>query len=299
MAEAEGIESTDEDLDEELAAVADAGGPAGRGGPRAASSATARCSAVRSDIRKRKALEWLIEHVEVVDEPDGDRPSSAATLELDPTDDDDADAATTQMVPRPSAPSPSRAEAQRPMRDDELQPSRYNYLVPRSSSRPTGASAALDLYSRLLKEHIIFLGTPIDDTIANLICAQLLHLESENPDKDINIYINSPGGDITALFAIYDTMQYIKPDIATICFGQAASAAAVLLAAGTKGKRLALPARPGPAAPAVGPVAAARPPTSRSRPRRSCGCGTCSSRSLPTTPASRSRRSTATPTATS
>ena len=84
-------------------------------------------------------------------------------------------------------------------------------------------------------------GTPIDDTIANLICAQLLHLESENPDKDINIYINCPGGDITALFAIYDTMQFIKNDIATICFGQAASAAAVLLAAGTKGKRLALP----------------------------------------------------------
>jgi ATP-dependent Clp protease protease subunit len=97
------------------------------------------------------------------------------------------------------------------------------------------------LYSRLLKENIIFLGTPIDDTIANLICAQLIHLESENPDKDINIYINSPGGDITALFAIYDTMQFIKNDIATICLGQAASAAAVLLAAGTKGKRLALP----------------------------------------------------------
>ncbi|MDA3042338.1 MAG: ATP-dependent Clp protease proteolytic subunit, partial [Actinomycetota bacterium] len=98
-----------------------------------------------------------------------------------------------------------------------------------------------DLYSRLLKENIIILGTPIDDTIANLVCAQLIHLESENPDKDINIYINSPGGDISALFAIYDTMQFIKNDIATICLGQAASAAAVLLAAGTKGKRLALP----------------------------------------------------------
>ena len=85
------------------------------------------------------------------------------------------------------------------------------------------------------------MGTPIDDTVANLICAQLLHLESENPDKDINLYINSPGGDINALFAIYDTMQYIKPDITTICFGQAASAAAVLLAAGAGGKRLALP----------------------------------------------------------
>ena len=104
-----------------------------------------------------------------------------------------------------------------------------------------GQTVSTDLYSRLLKENIIFLGTPIDDTVANLICAQLLHLESENPDKDINLYINSPGGDITALFAIYDTMQFIKPDISTICFGQAASAAAVLLAAGTPGKRLALP----------------------------------------------------------
>ena len=98
-----------------------------------------------------------------------------------------------------------------------------------------------DLYSRLLKDNIIFLQTPIDDTVASVICAQLIHLESENPDKDINIYINSPGGDITALFAIYDTMQFIKNDVATICLGQAASAAAVLLAAGTKGKRLALP----------------------------------------------------------
>ncbi len=117
----------------------------------------------------------------------------------------------------------------------------YGYLVPTVVEQTNRGERAFDLYSRLLKEHIIFLGTPIDDTIANLVCAQLLHLESENADKDINIYINSPGGDITALFAIYDTLQYVKPDIATICFGQAASAAAVLLAAGTKGKRMALP----------------------------------------------------------
>jgi ATP-dependent Clp protease protease subunit len=116
-----------------------------------------------------------------------------------------------------------------------------NYLVPTVVEQTNRGERAYDLYSRLLKENIIFLGTPIDDTIANLVCAQLLHLESENPDKDISIYINSPGGDITALFAIYDTMRFIKPDISTICFGQAASAAAVLLAAGTKGKRLALP----------------------------------------------------------
>jgi len=116
-----------------------------------------------------------------------------------------------------------------------------NYLVPTVVEQTNRGERAFDLYSRLLKENIIFLGTPIDDTIANLICAQLLHLESENPDRDINLYINSPGGDINALFAIYDTMSYIKPDIATICFGQAASAAAVLLAAGAPGKRLALP----------------------------------------------------------
>ena len=116
-----------------------------------------------------------------------------------------------------------------------------NYYVPNVTETTSRGERVYDLYSRLLKENIIFLGTPIDDTLANLVCAQLIHLESENPDKDINIYINSPGGDITALFAIYDTMQFIKNDIATICLGQAASAAAVLLAAGTKGKRLALP----------------------------------------------------------
>ena len=116
-----------------------------------------------------------------------------------------------------------------------------NYYIPNVTETTSRGERTYDLFSRLLKENIIFLGTPIDDTIANLVCAQLIHLESENPDRDINIYINSPGGDITALFAIYDTMQFIKNDIATICLGQAASAAAVLLAAGTKGKRLALP----------------------------------------------------------
>ena len=116
-----------------------------------------------------------------------------------------------------------------------------NYMVPSVIEQTSRGERHSDLFSRLLRDNILFLGTPIDDTVANLICAQLLHLESENPDRDINIYINSPGGDITALFAIYDTMQYIKPDITTICLGQAASAAAVLLAAGTPGKRMALP----------------------------------------------------------
>jgi len=117
----------------------------------------------------------------------------------------------------------------------------YNYIVPTVIENSTRGERAYDLYSRLLRERIIFLGTPIDDTIANLICAQMLFLESEDPDKDINLYINSPGGDITGLLAIYDTMKYIKPDVSTFCFGQAASAAAVLLGAGTKGKRFALP----------------------------------------------------------
>ncbi len=116
-----------------------------------------------------------------------------------------------------------------------------NYLVPQVSEQTSRGTQFSDLYSRMLKDNIIFLDTPVDDQIASLTCAKLIHLESENPDKDISIYINSPGGDITALFAIYDTMQFIKNDIATICLGQAASAAAVLLAAGTKGKRLALP----------------------------------------------------------
>ena len=116
-----------------------------------------------------------------------------------------------------------------------------NYLVPTVVESSNRGERAYDLYSRLLKERIIFLGTPIDDTIANLVCAQMLFLESEDPEKDINLYINSPGGDITGLLAIYDTMKYIKPDVSTFCFGQAASAAAVLLGAGSKGKRYALP----------------------------------------------------------
>ena len=116
-----------------------------------------------------------------------------------------------------------------------------DYLVPVVIEQTNRGERSFDIYSRLLKDRIVFLGTPIDDQVANLIMAQLIHLESEDPEKDINIYINSPGGDITSLFAVYDTMQYIKSDVSTIVMGQAASAAAVLLAAGTKGKRYALP----------------------------------------------------------
>ncbi|MCA1581522.1 MAG: ATP-dependent Clp endopeptidase proteolytic subunit ClpP [Acidobacteria bacterium] len=114
-------------------------------------------------------------------------------------------------------------------------------LVPMVIEQTSRGERAYDIYSRLLKDNVIFLGQPVDDTIANLIIAQMLFLESENPEKDISFYINSPGGSITAGLAIYDTMQYIKPDVATICIGQAASMAAVLMAAGASGKRFALP----------------------------------------------------------
>jgi ATP-dependent Clp protease protease subunit len=116
-----------------------------------------------------------------------------------------------------------------------------DYMVPIVIEQTNRGERSFDIYSRLLKERIVFLGTPIDDQVANLVMAQLLHLESDEPEKDINLYINSPGGDITSLFAVYDTMQYIRPDVSTICMGQAASAAAVLLAAGASGKRYALP----------------------------------------------------------
>ncbi len=114
-------------------------------------------------------------------------------------------------------------------------------LIPTVVEPSERGERAFDIYSRLLKERIVFLGSPIDDTLANVLMAQFLHLEAEDPDKDISLYINSPGGDATALFAFYDTMRYVKPDVATYCVGQAASAAAVILAAGAPGKRFALP----------------------------------------------------------
>jgi ATP-dependent Clp protease, protease subunit len=114
-------------------------------------------------------------------------------------------------------------------------------LIPTVVEPSERGERVFDIYSRLLKDRVVFLGTPIDDNVANVLMAQFLHLEAEDPDKDISLYINSPGGDATALFAFYDTMQYVKPDVATYCVGQAASAAAVILAAGAPGKRFALP----------------------------------------------------------
>jgi ATP-dependent Clp protease, protease subunit len=116
-----------------------------------------------------------------------------------------------------------------------------NPFVPTVIEESPRGDRQFDLFSRLMRERIIFVGAPIDDTVANMVTAQLLHLESEDPDRDVTIHINSPGGELAALFAVYDTMQYVKCDVGTVCVGQAASAAAVLLAAGANGKRLALP----------------------------------------------------------
>lgn len=117
----------------------------------------------------------------------------------------------------------------------------YQTLVPMVVEQTGRAERAYDIYSRLLKDRIVFVGTPIDDNIANLIIAQLLFLQMEDPDKDINIYINSPGGHVTSGLAVYDTMQFVKPDVNTYCMGQASSMGAILLAGGAKGKRYALP----------------------------------------------------------
>ena len=122
-----------------------------------------------------------------------------------------------------------------------MKPISNDYLIPMVIEQTNRGERSFDIYSRLLKERIIFLGTGIDDNIANVIMAQLIHLEAEDPEKDIQIYINSPGGVVTAALAIYDTMQFIKSKVSTICIGQAASAAAVLLLAGEKGKRFILP----------------------------------------------------------
>ena len=162
-------------------------------------------------------------------------------------------------------------------------------LIPMVVEQTSRGERSFDIYSRLLNERIIFLGTPVDDQIANLIVAQLLHLESEDPDKDISLYVNSPGGSVYAGLAIYDTMQFIKPDVSTICVGIAMSMGALLLAGGAQGKRMALPN----AKILIHQVSSgfrARRPTSRSTPARSSTCAGGSTRSSPSTPARTSRR---------
>ena len=127
------------------------------------------------------------------------------------------------------------------MEKNTTDPIRMNALVPMVVEQTNRGERAYDIYSRLLKERIIFLTGPVDDMVSSLICAQLLYLESENPSKDISFYINSPGGTVTSGLAIYDTIKYVRPDISTVCFGQAAAMGSLLLAAGAKGKRFGLP----------------------------------------------------------
>ena len=186
--------------------------------------------AVRSDWKKSKALEWLVDHVEVVD-PDG-QPIDRALLEpdLDQPQAEDLDQ--------------QRRQARRDRRTVIKPVAQYH--IPGVFEQTNRGEKSYDLFSRMLEENIVFLGTPIDDYVANAVCAQMLYLEYKNSDKEISLYINSPGGDITALFAIYDTMKFVKNDISTFCYGQAASAAAVILAGGTSGQALRPAARPHP-----------------------------------------------------
>lgn len=147
-------------------------------------------------------------------------------------------------------------------------------LVPMVVEQTGRGERGYDIYSRLLKDRIVFIGTPIDDNVANLIIAQMLYLQSEDPAKDINLYVNSPGGSVTAGLAIYDTIQFVKCDVTTYCVGQAASMGAVLLAAGSKGKRFALPNARIMIHQPWGGGCKARRPTSVFRPGKFCGCAT-------------------------
>ena len=213
VARQERIEVTAEEIGREIGSLAAA---LGREPKDLAKSLdrTGQVVALAGDIIRSKALDFLVEHADISPDPGAEEPTQQS-----------------EGSSEEAAATDGTAE----------ETSRRTTSFPSSSSRPARGERSFDIYSRLLKERIVFLGTPIDDAVGNLIMAQLLHLESEDPDKDINLYVNSPGGDITSLFAIYDTMQYIKPDVSTICMGQAASAAAVLVLAGTKGKRYALP----------------------------------------------------------
>ncbi len=171
-------------------------------------------------------------------------------------------------------------------------------LVPMVVEQTNRGERAYDIYSRLLKDRIVFIGGPIDDHVANLVIAQMLFLESEDPDKDIHLYINSPGGVVYSGLAIYDTMQYIRPDVSTICVGMAASMAALLLSAGAKGQAVCPAVLADHDSPAAGRRARARRRRSRSRPGKSCASRKRSTTSWSTTPGSRWSGSRRTPTAT-
>ena len=171
-------------------------------------------------------------------------------------------------------------------------------LIPMVIEQTSRGERSFDIYSRLLNERIIFLGTPIDDQIANLIVAQLLHLESEDPDKDISIYVNSPGGSVYAGLAIYDTMQFIKPDVQTICVGHRDEHGGAAAGRRRQGQADGAAQREDPDPPGLQRLLRSGDSTSRSTRARSSSCATRSTRSSPCTPASRSRRSARTPSAT-
>ena len=181
---------------------------------------------------------------------------------------------------------------------DAPPPATSNFIIPTVIEQTHRGERGWDIFSRLLKDRIIFLGTAVDDQVANIIIAQLLFLESEDPDKDIMLYINSPGGMVTAGMAIYDTMQYVRPDVATFCMGQAASMGAFLLAAGAKGKRFSLPHARILIHQPLGGFSGAGDRHRHPRRARSCARATSSTSCWSSTPASRWNASSPTPSAT-
>ena len=291
----EAIEATDDEVDAEVDRLAEQ--TRREAGRRSARISNGEGSSRRYDRTSREArrLSFLIDHATVVD--DDGNPVDLSLPEPEARRGPGRADRRTDAEPRSSSSRSQKHQKrsqsrERPLPQPRLRPDRHPGQ-PRDPSAPTTSTRGC------CKDRIIFLGTPIDDIVANIVIAQLLHLESEDPDKDISIYINSPGGEITGLFAIYDTMQFIKPDVSTICLGQAASAAAVILASGTPGKRFILPALPGAHPPAprwcVGPGRRHRDPGQGDRP----DARVARRASSPTTRARTSRRSPRTPTATS
>ena len=217
LAEKAGIEISDDDVKAYLREEAENAGEEDAEGLIEDVWAHGQQESIREDLRLRAALDRLVEDVK----PDHARARRGARQALDPRKGKTRDG--NEVV------------------DPRQQGARMSPLIPMVIEQTSRGERSFDIYSRLLNERIVFLGTPIDDQIANLIIAQLLHLESEDPDKDIYLYLNSPGGNVYSGLAIYDTMQFIKPDISTICVGIAMSMGALLLAGGAEGKRMALP----------------------------------------------------------
>ena len=227
IAEREGITVSDADLQKRVAELA----AARNENPkqlRAELEKDHRIHQIETQIREQKALDMLIAQAKITDE---EAPSLIVTPEQ----------AKREAAKAGEAKAQESEKGTHPMSSDAPPPAIRNFIIPTVIEQTHRGERGWDIFSRLLKDRIIFLGTAVDDQVANIIIAQLLFLESEDPDKDIMLYINSPGGMVTAGMAIYDTMQYVRPDVATFCMGQAASMGAFLLAAGAKGKRYSLP----------------------------------------------------------